>query len=477
MNLKKQAINGVIWTFAQQFSVQIINFVVQVILARLLMPEDFGLIAMLMVFMSIGLVLMDGGMTHSLIRMKNPDQLDYSTVFVTNLMVSIVAYSLVFAGAPFIAGFYAQELLKDVLRVFALTFIIQSFAAVHVAKFTKEMDFKIQMKLQIPSTIIAAIVGVGMAYAGYGIWSLVWLNLTQKTFFSLQNWLFVQWKPSFAFDKQKFSYHFSFGYKLTLSSLLEAVYNDAHRIVIGKFFSPAQVGYFNQAETMRLFPVQQIDTVVGKVTYPMFADIHENAKLRLACKTVGNMILFVAIPVMLLLILIAEEGFLFLFGEKWLPAVPYFQILAIASMIRPISNYNLNILKVKGRTDLFLKAEVLKKTMGGVAIALGLPFGVMGLATSLTMVSFAFTAINMVYCGKLIAYSPWDQARDFSKLFMIGIVTFCVSYLIYAYILKGISEGLLTMGSVSVCFVAIYLLLVLFFKRDLMDQLKSILKK
>jgi len=476
MSLRKQAINGVIWTFAQQFSVQIINFAVQVILARMLMPEDFGLVAMLTIFISIGLVLMDGGMTHSLIRMKDPDQLDYSTVFVTNLLVSIGAYSLVFVGAPLIASFYNQEILKDILRVFALTFIIQSFAAVHVAKFTKEMDFKTQMKLQIPSTVVGAIVGLGMAYTGYGVWSLVWLNLTQKTVFALQNWLFVQWRPSFVFDRQKFGYHFNFGYKLTLASLLEAVYNDAYRIVIGKFFSPAQVGYFNQAETMRLFPVQQIDTVVGKVTYPMFANIHENAKLRLACKTVGKTILFVTIPMMLLLILIAEESFLFLFGEKWLPAVPYFQILAIASMIRPISNYNLNILKVKGRSDLFLKVEVIKKILGGMAIAIGLPFGVMGLVISLTVVSFAFTTINMVYCGKLIAYPPWVQVKDVSRLFMIGIVTFCLSYLIHVHILKAIGINILTIGTTSVCFVAIYLSLIAFFERGLVSQLKSILK-
>jgi len=440
------------------------------------MPEDFGLIAMLMVFVSMGLALMDGGMTQSLIRMKDPDQLDYSTVFVTNLLVSIAAYALVFVGAPFIASFYGQEILKDIIRLFGLIFIIQSFAAVHIAKFTKEMDFKTQMKLQVPSTIIAAIVGVGLAYADYGVWCLVWMHLIQKTVFALQNWLFVQWRPSFVFDKQKFSYHFNFGYKLTLASLLDTVYNDAYRIVIGKIFSPAQAGYFNQAETMRLFPAKQIDTVVGKVTYPMFANIAENDKLRFACKTVGNMILFITIPVMLLLILIAEEGFLFLFGEKWLPAVPYFQILALASMLRPISNYNLNILKIKGRTDLLLKLEVIKRMMGGLAIALGLPFGVMGLVISLTSVSCVCTAVDMVYCGKLIAYPLWVQVKDVAALFVIGIVTFCVSYLIYAHVLKNSGINILTIGATSVCFVAIYGSLIALFERGLVNQLKSTLK-
>jgi len=435
------------------------------------------LIAMLMVFVSIGQSLMDGGMTSSLIRMKDPKQVDFSTVFVTNFGMSIIIYALVFTAAPFIADFYGQELLKNILRVFALTFVIRSLVAVHVAKLTKEMNFKTQMKLQIPSTIIGAIVGVVMAYAGYGVWSLVWLNLVQTIVFTVQNWIFIKWRPSLVFNKRRFKYHFNFGYKLTLSSLLDTIYNDAYRIVIGKFFSPAQVGYFNQAESMRLFPVQQLGTVMGKVTYPLFSNIEGDDKLRSAYKTTMRLVLFVVIPVMLVLILVAKEGFLFLFGEKWLPAVPYFQILAIASIIRPISSYNLNILKVKGRSDLFLKVEVIKKIIGVIAIAIGLPFGVMGLVISLTGVSFLFTIINMLYCGNLIAYPLWTQIRDISKLFIIGILTFAISYLTYIYLLKDLETNLLIIGAVGLVFAMLYLLLIYFFERGLISQLKIIIKK
>lgn len=476
-NLKKQAISGVIWTFAQQFSVQLINFGVQIILARLLMPEDFGLIAMLMVFISIGQFLMDGGMTSSLIRMKEPKQVDYSTVFVTNFGVSLIIYTLVFITAPFIADFYGQELLKNILRVFALTFVIRSLVAVHVAKLTKEMNFKTQMKLQIPSTIIGAIVGVVMAYSGYGVWSLVWLNLTQTIVFTIQNWFFIKWKPSLMFDKNIFKYHFNFGYKLTLSGLLDTIYNDAYRIVIGKFFSPAQVGFFNQAETMRLFPVQQIGSVMGKVTYPLFSNIDGEDKLRSAYKTTMKLVLFVVIPIMLILILIAEEGFVLLFGEKWLPAVPYFQILAIASIIRPISSYNLNLLKVKGRSDLFLKVEVIKKVIGIIAIAISLPFGVMGLVISLTAVSFLFTTINMFFCGKLINYPLLAQVKDISKLFVFGIITYLISYLTYISIIKNLETNILIILAVSLLFFFLYLPLIWFFEKNLVKQIKSIIKK
>lgn len=475
-SLKKQAVSGVLWSFGQQFSVQIINFVVQIILARLLMPEMFGLIAMLTVFISIGQSLMDAGMTSSLIRSKNPDQLDYSTVFLTNLMISVSVYLITYLSAPFIAKFYNQEILKDILRLYALTFVIRSFVAVHIAKLTKEMNFKTQMILQIPSTIVGAIVGVTMAYLGYGVWSLVWLHITQSIVYTLQIWIFIPWRPSFVFNKRRFKYHFNFGYKLTLSGLLDTVYNDAYRIVIGKFFTPAAVGFFNQAETMRLFPVQQISSVMGKVTYPLFSNINGDAQLKNAYKSTMKLILFAVIPIMLILIVVAKEGFLLLFGEKWLPSVPYFQILATASIIRPISSYNLNILKVKGRSDLFLKVEIIKKVIGVIGIAVALPFGIKALVISLTAVSFIFVFINMFYCGKLIDYSVLNQIKDVGKLFIAGLVTFLLTVFIREYLITYTQNNLLIISLISLSFSVLYLGIITITDKEIIRSLKSIYK-
>lgn len=475
-SLKKQAVSGVLWSFGQQFSVQIINFVVQIILARLLMPEMFGLIAMLTVFISIGQSLMDAGMTSSLIRSKNPDQLDYSTVFLTNLMISVSVYLITYLSAPFIAKFYNQEILKDILRLYALTFVIRSFVAVHIAKLTKEMNFKTQMILQIPSTIVGAIVGVTMAYLGYGVWSLVWLHITQSIVYTLQIWIFIPWRPSFVFNKRRFKYHFNFGYKLTLSGLLDTVYNDAYRIVIGKFFTPAAVGFFNQAETMRLFPVQQISSVMGKVTYPLFSNIKGDVQLKNAYRITMKLVLFAVIPIMLILIVVAKEGFLLLFGEKWLPGVPYFQILATASIIRPISSYNLNILKVKGRSDLFLKVEIIKKVIGVIGIAVALPFGIKALVISLTAVSFIFVFINMFYCGKLIDYSVLNQIKDVGKLFIAGLVTFLLTVFIREYLITYTQNNLLIISLISLSFSVLYLGIITFTDKEVISSLKSIYK-
>lgn len=475
-NLKKQAISGVIWTFSQQFSVQLINFGVQIILARLLMPEDFGLIAMITVFISIGQTLMDSGMTSSIIRMKRPDQLDYSTVFVTNFIISIGIYLLVFLTAPFVAQFYDQVLLKDLLRVFALTFVIRAFVAVHVAKLTKEMNFKTQMKLQIPSTIVGAIVGVIMAYMGYGVWSLVGLNLAQTLVFTIQNWVFIPWRPSFVFNKRRFRYHFNFGYKLTLSGLLNTLYRNIYTIVIGKAFNPILVGYFNQAETMRLFPVQQLSSVMGKVTYPLFSNIDNDASLKRAYKISMKLQFLVVVPMMLLLILVGHELFLFLFGEKWLPAVPYFQILAIASIMLPLTTYNLNILKVKGRSDVLLKLEIIKKSIGFVAVLVAVPFGMMTLVVSYMIVSIINTFINMIFSGKLIDYYFLEQLKDCGRIYIIGAVSLGVMYFLKSYMLDYIDNTFVILISIGTMFMTIYTLFIYLFEKEMIVIIQNIKK-
>lgn len=477
MSLKKQAINGVIWTFAQQFSIQLINFGVQIILARLLMPEVFGLIAMLTVFIAIGQTLMDGGMTTSIIRTKNPDQLDYSTVFVANLLMSCIIYLLIFFSASSIADFYDQPVLQSILKVYALTFVIRSLVAVHVAKLTKEMNFKLQMKLQVPSTIVGALVGIYLAFNGFGVWSLVWLNLTQTIVFTIQNWVFIKWRPSFLFNKRRFIYHFNFGYKMTLSGLLDTVYNNSYNIVIGKYFSPSIVGFYNQAETMRLFPVGQISTVMGKVTYPLFSNLKSDEQLKSAYRSTMKLVLFAVIPIMLILIIIAPEFFLFLFGDKWLPAVPYFQILAIASIIRPISSYNLNILKVKGRSDLFLKVEIIKKVLGVIAIIIALPFGITPLVISLTVVSYFFVLVNMWYCGGLINYTMGQQLIDVSRLFAVGYLVAGGCYLLRRYALSFIDSDLLIMLVISIVYIVFYTLIIFVVDKNMLGILMRLIRK
>jgi len=435
MSLKKKTLNGVLWTFLQQFSVQGINFCVQIVLARILLPEAFGLIAMIQIFMAIGQTLMDGGMTSSLIRTQNVDQRDYSTVFFMNLFSSIFIYFILFFSAPLIASFFDQPLLTLIVRVYTLSFIIQALVGVQTTRLTKEMNFRLQMYMQIPSTFFGGIIGIILAYQGFGVWSIVWMNLAATTLFMLQHWFKTDWRPSFLIDKEKLKFHFNFGYKLTFSGLLTSVYSNSYTLIIGKLFSATQLGFYNQANTLRMFPVSNITSALQKVTYPVFSSLQDNdEKLKMVFKKITSLVIFIVCPVMLFLIVIAEPLFRFVLTEKWLPAVPYFQILCVSAIVYPLSMYNLNIVLAKGRSDLHFKLEIIKKGTSILFLFLIIPFGIWGAvyAQAISMLIHAF--VNTLYSGRMINYSVISQLKDILPVLTIGFITLLISFFIDSYL-------------------------------------------
>jgi O-antigen/teichoic acid export membrane protein len=439
MSLKKKAISGLIWTFSQQFSVQLINFIVSVILARILTPEEFGLIGILAVFISIGNILIDGGLTSSLIRTSNPDQKDYSTVFLINVVGSILLYIILFYAAPFIAAFFKKEILAVIVRVYGISIIIRAFVAVQTTRLTKQMDFKIQMTMQIPSVIGGGVLGIALAYMGYGVWSLVWMNLFQSFLFTIQHWVFTKWRPNLYFNKERFKNHFSFGYKLTLAGLLETIFQNLYNLIIGKYFSPAQVGYYTRAQSVRQFPIQNISEALNKVTYPMFSTIQDdNEKLKQVYKKLLKQVMFWLTPSMIILIILGEPLFRFLFTEKWLPATPYFQLLCISGITYPLHSYNLNILKVKGRSDLFFKLEIIKKSYTAIGIFLAIPYGIHGLLYFQIASSFAAFYINSFYSGKMINYPFKEQLRDILPSIYLSVLVAVFAWLLDLFLLKAL---------------------------------------
>ncbi|MBF8964212.1 lipopolysaccharide biosynthesis protein [Pontibacter sp. FD36] len=437
MSLKQKTISGLFWTFSQQFGVQFINFLVSIVLARLLMPADFGLIGMLAIFIGIGSSLIDSGLTSSLIRTAEPNQRDYSTVFLINLVGSIVIYFILFFAAPFIAAFYNQSILENIIKVYTLSFIINAFASVQRTKLTKEMNFKLQMTIQIPSLIGGGILGIMLANNGYGVWSLVYMNLFQSLLSTVQLWIRSGWKPSLIFDIEKFRYHFNFGYKLTLSGILETTFNNAYHIIIGKFFSADQLGFYTRAQSLKQLPVQNISKALNKVTYPLFSSIqNDNVKLKGAYKRLMQQVLFWIAPAMIFLGIVAEPLFRFLLGEKWLPAVTYFQVLCAIGIMYPLNAYNLNILKVKGRSDLFLKLEIIKKIIITIGIACAIPFGIYGLLYFQLIFSIVGFFINTRYSGRMINYRINEQLKDIIPTIMLALLMGSVVWAIDNFILK-----------------------------------------
>ena len=423
MSLKKQATSGFVWTFAQQFGNQLIGFVISIILARLLLPEEFGLIGMIAIFVAVSRVLIESGLTQSIIRSDNLDQEDYSTVFFFNLIASILIYLVVYLLAPFIAEFYNQEILTGIIRLFCLSFIIDAFASVQLARLTKLLNFKTQALVAIPSTVFAGIVGVSLAYLGYGVWSLVWSNIASSIVFSAQIWLYSKWTPSLVFNVFKFKKHFNFGYKISLSSLLNKIFDNIYLIIIGKFFSASQVGYYTRAETMKQLPVKNISSALNKITFPLFASIKDdNERLKRVYRQLMQMVVYVIAPVVIFLAVLAEPIFRLLFTEKWLPAVPFFQILCITGILYPIHAYNLNVLKVKGRSDLYLRLAIIKKAFTVVGILIGIQFGIYGLLYAQVILSFSSFFINAYYTDIFINYSAVQQFRDVFPIILVAII-------------------------------------------------------
>ena len=422
MSLKKQATIGFVWTFAQQLGNQLIGFVVSVILARLLLPEEFGLIGMIAVFVAIGNTLLHSGLTKSLIRGEDLNAEDYSTVFYFNLIASILLYIIIFFLSPLIAEFYEQRILIDLLRVYCISFIISAFSAVQLARLTKFMDFKTQTIIAIPSAIVGGVVGISMALLGFGVWSLVWSSIISATVNSTQLWIYSKWTPEFSFNYEKFKFHFNYGYKLTLSELLDRIFSNIFLIVIGKYFSPAQVGFYTRAETMKQLPVSNLSNALNRVTFPLFVSIqNDEVRLKRVYKKLMQMVVFVITPVLIILAVLAEPTFRFLFTEKWLPAVPYFQILCITGILYPLHSYNLSILNVKGRSDLFLKLEVFKKILIVITLLITIPLGIIAMLYGQVVISIIAFFINAHYTGKFINYTALQQLKDVFPILLLAV--------------------------------------------------------
>lgn len=425
MSLKNKALKGVFWSGLQQVSSQIISFGVSLILARLLLPEEFGLIAMIGIVLAVGKTLIEAGLTTSLIRTPNTTQADYSTVFYFNLAGSTFIYFIAFLIAPLVAAFYEQDILTDIIRVMSLSFIISALSQVQNTRLIKLMDFKTLFWVNLPATIIGGSVGIIMAYRGWGVWSLVYYNLARALVSSVQLWLYSRWMPSLIFDNQLFKKHFNFGYKLTLSGLLNTLFDNIYPIIIGKFFSPAQLGFYTRADSLKQLPVNNFSSIFSNVAFPLLSEVQEDkTRLKSTLQKIIKLSIFSIAPVLFIMAALATPLFTFLFTEKWLPAVPYFQILVISGILYPVHMYNLTILNVLGRSDLFLKLELIKKMMIVIAVVVGLQWDILGLLWASVVMSTMALILNTHYTKLFINYSLKEQVKDLAPILLcVGIAS------------------------------------------------------
>lgn len=422
MSLKAEASKGVLWVAVERFGQQILQVIIFIVLARLLTPEDFGLVAMLMIFFAVAQSFIDSGMGQALIREDEITDQDRSTVFWFNLILSVAFYGLLYISAPLIANFYEQPELIELTRVMGLTVIFFGIAIVQRSEMTQSLEFKKQAYAQVPSVLIAGIVSITMAYMDYGVWALVAQYLLVALVSSTALWILRPAAIHLRFDKESFKRLFSFGYKLLLSGLIHTVYQHIYKLVIGKFFAASTLGFYTQAKKMQELASQNLVGVIQKVSYPLLAKTKDDpVRLKNGYRKVVQSSSFIIFPSILLLMVFAEPLMRYVLGVQWLPAAPFLQILCLSGMLYHLHSINLNILMVVGRSDLFLKLEIIKKTNVTIAIIVGLQFGIYGLLIGQVISSYIALLINTWYTAKFLNYSILEQSKDVLQVLVLAV--------------------------------------------------------
>lgn len=428
--LKQKTINGLFWSFGDLITNQGIQFIIQIILARLLLPENFGLIGMIFIFIVIANSFIDSGISNALIRDQNTNQADYSTVFYFNLLTSLVMYAVIYTSAPSISVFFNEPQLVLILRVLSVCLIINAFGIIQRVQLVKNVDFKTQMKINTIAGVLSGIIGIVFAVLGFGVWSLVVKSVTMQIFQSGFLWKLNSWKPSFVFKYASFKRLFGFGWKLMISSLISSIYSNIYNILIGKMYSATQLGYYTNAVKLNDVVSQSITSALQRVTYPVLSTIQEDKRLRYGFKKIIRMSAFINFPAMVGLATVAEPFVNLLFGDKWLPMAIYFQFLCFAGMLYPLNSINLNILQVKGKVNLYLQLTIVSKVILSVLIigVIWFKLGVIGLIGAVIIQSYIDFFINSYFSGKELSYSMIEQMKD---IFLIYVVTIIMGTIVY----------------------------------------------
>ncbi|OED89084.1 lipopolysaccharide biosynthesis protein [Vibrio breoganii] len=469
----QQVKSSLLWSAIDSFGHKLIGVAITLILANILGPSDYGLVAMLTIFIAIADVFVNSGFNSALIRKTDRSEKDYSTTFYFSLVVSLVAYGLLFISAPLIARFYEQPELVKLTRVIALTIIINGLAIIPRTKLTISLNFKSQAKANITALIFGGFIGLIMAFNGFGVWSLVSQQLVFAGISSLMLNLLCPWCPREAFCKESFKELFGFGSKLLASGLLDTIYNNLYGLIIGKQFSAAQLGVFNQAKTLSLLPAGTITSVIQKVTYPMLSAMQgDSEKLDNAYLKSLRVSCLIIFPIMFGLCISAEPLISLLLGEKWQESAPLISILTMGFVLYPIQVINLNMLQVKGRSDLFLKLEIIKKINLTIMLFITVPIGIKAICVGMVVTSYLALIINTYYTAKL---STITQLRQLSALFPIGIIT-AISAAIGYQLGSGVMENWLSLITMLTTALLSYLILMVIFQQSLIIEVKTLLK-
>jgi O-antigen/teichoic acid export membrane protein len=416
-----------------------LQFIIGIVMARLLLPEQFGLIGMLTIFMAVAQSFLDSGFGAALIQKRDASQADTSSIFYFNILIGFMAAGLLCIIAPWIAAFYNQPILTPLMRALSLTIVINSFGLIQNTMITKQINFKTLTKVSLFAGVLSGIIGISMAASGFGVWSLVIQQISGTFFVTVSLWFLNEWRPSLVFSLHSLREMFGFGSRVLASGLMSTIFDNIYLLVIGKLFSAAELGFFTIAKRFGEFPSLHLTWMVGRVTFPVFSTIQDNpARLKRGLKKAITTLVLVNFPLMLGMVVIARPLVLALLTEKWAPCIPYLRLICLGGLLFPLNWLNNNVMLAKGRSDLSLRLEIIKKVLIVINIVVTWRWGIMAMICGQIVISILSYYLNSYYNGILVGYSIKEQLIDLSSYLvapiLMGLVVYGVGYLPFSNI-------------------------------------------
>ena len=422
-DLKTRTYRGAFWSAIDSVGARLVQFVIGVVLARLLAPAEFGLIGMLAIFMAVSQALLSSGFVSALVQKEEVSATDSSSVFYFNIVISLVLVGLFWLAAPWVAAFYGQPILTPLTRALSLVVLVSAFSVVQSAMLTRNMDFRIQTIVSLGAGLGSGAFGIVMAYRGLGVWSLVGQQISSAVLRTTLFWILNRWRPRMIFSVKSLRRMFAFGSRILASSLLNQAFHNIYFVIIGRLFAPATLGYYTRAVHMEQLPVMTLTSTVARVAFPAFSAIQgDDGRLKRAMRKALTVLMFFSAPVMIGMAVVAEPLVVVLLTETWLPSVPYLQLLCFVGLTTPLHVLNLNVLLAKGRSKVHLRLEIIKKALVVINIALLWRWGITALITGQIAVSVIAYLMNARYTAKLVNYGAAGQFKDFVVYLVFSVV-------------------------------------------------------
>lgn len=454
-SLKDKTVIGVGWSAADAFLGQGFTFLVGLVLARLLSPDEYGLIGICTIFTIVLTGVVDSGFSNALIRKTDPTDDDYNTMFITNMSVSLLLYVILFFCSPLIASFFGRPELVSLVRAMGLILILQALSITQVTILTKRIDFRTKTKASVVAAVTSGVLGIGMAFAGYGVWSLVAQQLSNKLIYTVCLWFLNKWWPKLKFSVESFRYMWGFGWKLMASGLLNNIWNQLYQVVVGKFYSPATLGQYSRSKEYANLFSSNLTSIIQRVSYPVIAEMQDDIPRMVAgYRKIIKTTMFVTVIILISMAAVSEPFIYCLIGPQWNEAATYLPLICVSMTLYPLHAINLNMLQVQGRSDIFLILEIVKKVIAIGPICLGIFINIYWMLIGSIAAGIISFFLNSYYTGKKLGYSSWMQLKDIAPSYGLALL---IALSVYFFKFLPLSNWIILLIQIAVGLIVLFL--------------------